>query len=235
MKHIIFSIFIVFLFGTTAYTQNIQIIDYFLSECDDSTNQCIVQPRIIYEVFENDTLKVAFNIVENCSGFYNLKAEKRNDSLFLSYTAGEILDTVIENGEVWIIEGEAECDCCFEFTANFKALNNKPKHYVLNGKEMHLFENKYKLFPVEYEIIGSDTVNYKDKYGRMQGKWFGKNKNSHRIYSTWKDGVRFQSFEEYYYKTGVLKSKEIRTFFINTRYIEYFETGKIKRDTTIND
>lgn len=205
MKHISFFIIAILIGKTTVYSQNIKVIDYFFSECDDSHNQCIVQPRIIYEIYENNTLEVSFNIVANCEGLYGLKAENIHDSLYLSYRTGSIPDTTFIGNDTIVDFSFAWCDCCFELNVKFKVLNNKPKYYVINGKEMHLFEDKYKIFPVEFDVIEGDTVNYKDKYGRGQGKWFYNNKSLKKGYMILKDDI----------------------------FLEFYdENGKIERDTT---
>jgi len=223
MKYILF---LVIFTSTFSYSQKIRIIDYTLSECEDN-NQCTVQPRIIYESYINDTLEVAFNIIENCEGIYDLKTEYRNDTLFINYESGRFDTTYFKDGQEVFEISVGECDCCFEFTLKLK--NKKPSNYILDGKTMYLFENKYKLFDIYYKVVNGDTINLIDKYGRKQGKWYSQNTNLFKSYRIWKDNIPIYYISEDYYNTGEIRSKQITE--LRDRYIEYFKDGSIKKDS----
>jgi hypothetical protein len=68
------------------------------------------------------------------------------------------------------------CDCCFTFNLTISGYDNSRDYtFIGNGKEIPVTEHRFPLKPISFEILDGDTINYRDLYGFMQGRWILKN------------------------------------------------------------
>ena len=42
---------------------------------------------------------------------------------------------------------------------------------IFSKRTIELSDEKYITYPVQFELLNGDTINYTDKYGFKQGKW----------------------------------------------------------------
>jgi hypothetical protein len=224
------------------YSQNLElpVIDVKISECDNNADTYRIQDRIVTQHLTNDTFTITLGLVENWMGIRDVKSFINEDSLKFYYETGSVRVDTTSKGEikeyVVIITGE----CYFEFTFTIKGLKKIPKIITLNGNVIGKYFDKYKIYPIEYDIVNCDTVNYKDKYGLKQGKWTIPEYEVGR-----QDSVYFVGFyDDNYLKSCTLqyfKDKEHlihelkKTDFNLTIDKSYFENGELKGQGIEND
>jgi antitoxin component YwqK of YwqJK toxin-antitoxin module len=220
---------------------NVEVISK--TRCDRNTDTEKIQNRIINKTFKNDTLRVVIGIIVNCGGISNVRANFTNDTINFTFEDGRVeYDTIVKKGKKIprSLIVQTKCDCYFEFEFMAYKVSKEPEFISFNGEEFKYFAEKYKIYPVKYDIAGVDTINLSDRYGSKQGKWT-KTENS-RI--TINDKYKFEGFYvdneiksldfTIFNKVGRIKYKEEKRGFDTTKIVSYYESGQIEYESTQN-
>jgi hypothetical protein len=98
---------------------------------------------------------------------FNGKAEMKNDTLYVSLERKT--------------EDYCFCTCCYQSDFKLTGIKNIDVPIKFYNKVIEYSAEKYQTFPPSFKIVKRDTVNYTDKYGLKQGKWWDDEKN-YRMY-----------------------------------------------------
>lgn len=227
-------ILLVSLLSFNALGQKSNLVDFQPSSCDHKEDVDRIRERISEIYLQQDTLVVNVGFVANCA--YSEEpifgdACFDNDTLYLKYDFKHyFVDTLFENGDTVFYQSlnYYECDCCFEFTYIIAGVHKKDMPIKLNDKIMHFHPEKYKTYPIEYDIYNGDTINFTDKYGVRQGRWVVRGSTGwilqNRIYrnDTITKGVDYRYFE-----SGAIQEKLEWIDNAHENYYEYDIDGKI--------
>ncbi|MDF1550718.1 MAG: hypothetical protein P1P88_23045 [Bacteroidales bacterium] len=227
MKRTLYILVLV-LINTWLFGQESNLIYFLPSECDNNVDVSRIRDRISDIHFQCDTLVVRVGFVANC-GYSNsnlmANAFYLNDTLYLSYDLKPTLtETIVEDGTITyhsFFEFQ-DCNCCFEFLYLVK---NIPANILipvkLNDKLIKFCSEKYKTYPVQFEIFDGDTINYVSKYGLNQGVWIKFNEKGQILMNRFYiDGKISKGTDYRYYKNGNIRAK---LFWINNEYSDYYE------------
>jgi hypothetical protein len=221
------------------FSQNIElpVINVYQSECDRFADITRIQKRIISQRMNNDTLTVLFGTIENCAGIYDVKSYLICDTLKFEYRIGIPSSEIAENGDNYV--SVANCDCCFEFTFEVQGLKYSPKVIKLFDSIMIFYPDKYKIYPVKFDLINNDTVNYIDKYGLKQGKWLKTDcdvkADSIYFVGYYIDNELKSCFLNAFNKNGKLIYEDNQTDYNVSVSKSYFENGDISEQWIDND
>jgi len=233
MKHLLFTISLIIL-SISLKGQQSNLIDFYPSTCDEHQDVERIRERISDIFIKNDTLFVTISVVANCGiNIDQLSADAIywNDTLRLSFEPIPIItDTLYEDEETiyhYSLSME-ECDCCFEFMYLVKGVTNTSIPIKLNNKNISFHKEKYLTYPIQYKIHEGDTINYRDKYGLRQGRWFIENKDHQafqdRIY---RNDSLLAGTDYRYHQNKRLKSKTIWFSSKDYQYSEFDEGGHL--------
>ncbi|MBL4587160.1 MAG: hypothetical protein JKX84_08920 [Flavobacteriales bacterium] len=143
------------LFSLSGFCQNeVTLVNFTPSQCDESEDPYRIQTRIVNQWYQGDTLLVEVGTVGTCCVDFVPSVQFSTDTLNLDFT---------ETGTF------CSCHCCYQFIYHIVGLKGKRFGITLNGEKIEQSEEKYKTFPVKYELYNGDTINYFDKYGFKQG------------------------------------------------------------------
>jgi hypothetical protein len=179
---------------------NIRLVNFNHSTCDDSEDPDRIRQRIINQFFLKDTLFITLGIVAECD---------LDDPLIKITKSKDTLDFKIERKPISITKDTITqmivlCDCCYQF--DFKIAGLSSKNYYVRVNNEHIIESdeKYITYPIHFELLNSgDTINYSDKYALMQGLWIMKYKDGSVDKVIYKEDKPL-SFKKYY-QNGQLK------------------------------
>jgi hypothetical protein len=155
------------------------------------------------------------------------KAEFKKGSLYLDLQ---------ETGEA------CECLCCYEFVFEIEGLKDDKIKIKFRDKDIELSNERLMTYPIKYEILNGDTINYTDKYGLRQGKWTRPNDSlmtkSHgefiddrlvRIVNYFPNGTtETEKISEKIRVTG--ESGDYFDYFDFNKYVEYYKSGTKKKE-----
>ena len=234
MKRHNIYILIISLISLNVIGQKSNLIVFLPSTCDLNEDVLRIRERISEMYLKHDTLVINVGFVANC-GYSESPitggAIFENDTLYLTYGfKHNFMDTIVENGDtvVYVSMNYAECDCCFEFMYLLREIPSTDIPIKLNDRTIFFHLEKYLTYPVEFEKLDGDTINYIDKYGFRQGKWLQKDTNGLVILDRYYRNDTIARGTDYrYYENGVLKTM---LDWINNEHNDYYEydmEGKI--------
>ncbi|WP_289056065.1 hypothetical protein [Carboxylicivirga marina] len=233
MKKIVFTLLILFI-GISSNGQESNLIGFYPSFCDENEDVLRIRDRVSNVFFRNDTLFVSVGFVANCgfeSEHLNPGAQLLNDTLYLSFDLEpQITDSIIEGEKIIYFTSlnYVDCDCCFEFMYLLKNIPHDSIPIKLNNKNICYHKEKYKTYPIQFEIHKGDTINFIDKYGFRQGKWLLYKDSelllSERIYKN--DSILLGT-DFRYYENNTIKAKLEWLNNEYQNYSEYDESGKL--------
>ncbi|MEN2402465.1 hypothetical protein GKZ90_0021930 [Flavobacterium sp. MC2016-06] len=214
---IFFKYFIIILSFGNVFGQknnNVELIAYNQSVCDETSDPYRIKPRIISIKQSKDTLDIDIGFATTCCLEYIPQIKFSTDTLYISY---KIKDEDLA----------CSCICCYSFNHKIKGINSSKLIVKLYDKIIELSNEKYKTYDPTFTIIKSDTLNLTDKYGRKQGVWYGKN------YGKYKDDriiALIHLFENMKIKDEfVLKTRLLREFYENgTLKSECYQTENLE-------
>lgn len=231
------SLFFLVIIAINGFSQNInlKVVDIYQSKCEQAQAHCQLQPRIVKQFLIKDTLVTTIGVIENCSGISEVKATINKDTIHFTYVIGKRKYDTLPNGTIRITKSAARCNCCFEFTFRTLSLNYLPKTTTINDSVISPYPDKYKIFPIQFDLIKNDTFNYIDKYGRKQGKWLIPDENfdyepsidSIYFSGIYQDGNLFHCEFRRYYINGILAQIHTQTSVREFSITDFYETGTI--------
>ena len=238
-----FLILLILLYSFSFGQNDIKVVDFLKSECDNTYDLERIQPRLLEQNYNNSLFTIKIGTVANCLGISLVKADYNNDTLNISYRNGIVTPDTITGGEILEF---ANCDCCFEFHFFIEGLPKEPNYIIINNREFHYYPDIYKTYAVKFEVYKSDTVNLTDKYGFKQGKWNRiKDQDDMRYeYFTTYDSVYYDAYFindtairyilEAFYPNGQLAVSETSNGFRNIKEERYNENGNLMFQKTGN-
>lgn len=239
------SLFLLVFSSLISFGQNtkLAVVGVHQSKCQQQQAHCRLQPRIVTQILRNDTLTTTIGVIENCAGISEVKAFLNKDSLKLYYTVGTRKYDTLPNGTIRITKSAARCDCCFEFTFRTIGLKDIPHNTTINDSIIKPYPEKYKIFPIKFDLIKNDTFNYTDKYGRKQGKWlipeddFDYDQGVDSIYydGFYHNGYLIRCNFRRYFKNGKIAHVLTHTSDRDFSSTNYYETGTIESEWIQNE
>lgn len=213
----------ILLFSTTfAFGQtNVKVINFYGSDCDETTLTSRLRTRIIKKSSEADLLTLTIATVAVCCAKFEGTASLVNNILYLDY---------VESGE------PCECSCCYTFNYTIKGIKDANVEVRLKGETIELSDEKFKTYPISFRILNNDTINYTDRYGLRQGLFtFPGDSLMKKGFIEYVDDVKRKLVD--FYESGKIKSISIIDLprYVYTDYTLYFESGKIKKHCTSKD
>lgn len=192
---------------------NLKLIDYHQSTCDQSVDPYRIKPRIISYNQHKDTLDLEIGFATTCCIEYIPDLKFANDTLSIKYNEKE--------GSYG-----CSCICCYSFNHKIKGINSSKITVKLENEIIQLSDEKYKTYEPTFTVVKNDTINLTDKYGFKQGLWtfgtifFERYKDNKRL-STGKFFKNKNIKDEYFYSVKIKK--------------EYYTNGKLKSECNRND
>jgi antitoxin component YwqK of YwqJK toxin-antitoxin module len=210
-----------------------------------------IYDRIISQEYANNILKLRFGKLSNCAGISNPNSFFSRDTLKIIFDDFVTRIDTMEDGSIVESHDIVMCDCYFESDYVISDLPKEPLTILVNGTEIQNHP-KYKTYPVTFEVLDGDTINYIDKYGLEQGKWIVDIPNGGYIRGFQKDGKYITRDYKSYYDNNQLKGEYVldsigrgfgRQFYSNGNLmsvhtktgvdkevlIYYYENGNVKR------
>lgn len=244
MKKCIFFVFILYSIHSQSFSQDKApiLIHFEESECNSELDEELLQERIANQQLKSDTFMIEIGTIANCGGIRSQSIKYENDTLDIFYDEGqERTDTLRdERGKILEIRDvivTSDCECCFEFIFYIKGISKIPSVVRLNKKIIKYYPDKYKVYPIKYDLINGDTVNYIDKYGLKQRYWnklpYNENdENQQDSTYYWafyvNDGVQ-KSEKKVFYKNGKLKHHYKRHDQYSEEQLNYNEKGELEK------
>lgn len=203
-----------FLLLNTIHAQDqIQLVDFTPSTCDEKENPNRIQTRIVDQWYKGDTLMVEVGTVATCCVDFEPNLSYANTVLNLQFK---------ETGNA------CSCYCCYQFIYKIIGLRDQKFTTTLNGEPIQYSEEKYKTFPEQFEIYNGDTINRFDKYRFKQGLFIiGKDKEKPLEKIVYKDDKKFQGI------TWIRYDEEGRIKYANeinkgvTYRVKYHSNGQV--------
>ncbi len=159
-KYILSLFFVSFLNLAIGQAKKIKVLYETEAMCDQTTDVDRVQNRIVFQSYKKDTFEVNIGMAVSCSGISNIRADFNKDTINFYFDEGQLeYRTIIKKGKK-IVESfisKANCDCCFEFNLKALSVPQNPKFITVNKELLIHFSDKYKTYPIKYDIIGTDT------------------------------------------------------------------------------
>lgn len=221
-----------------SFSQNSEpkLLLFETSECQPDHNMSSLQDRIVSQKFEEDIFSIHIELIANCC-FGDLGSiEVKNDTLKLFFR-GKPYPLINEKGEITGYSNESlmcDCDCCFNFKYSIKGLEKKDYVVLANNKEIHYSPYKYKTFPVKYDIVNGERINYFDIYGFKQGIHRRIHNNKVLSELEYVDNKPMNGiYHRQFYESG---EKMIEIHMKNGEFvkkIEFHKNGTIKKDCEI--
>ncbi len=221
------KILLLLLISTSSFAQQskVELLYSKKIKCEpDSDSGFSVRNRIIDQFVENDVLHLKLGKWLNCSDSFKTSVDLKHWTLNLKI-------------DVAPGANEYECSCFTYFQFRVKVNGAYIESIYLNDKLIEFSNERYKLFPVRYDITNSDTINRVDKYGLRQGKWYFENaKNRYFVYLDGKCVRRVMEYpngkirNEWIVKEKVEKEidgKKVRQFEDVDIFREWDEKGKL--------
>jgi hypothetical protein len=195
--------------------QNLDILSFHEDECDGQElhpERCI--SRISSLRMSGDTLDISLGFLSSCGLSWVPKATLSGDTVYLMYSVKP--------------ESEETLCYCYQCTRQvIKGVTTPNPVIVFEDSVISFSEDRYRTYPVTFDIINGDTINMTNHYGLRQGLWATKRRNHFYIFD-----------EKDPYKYGILiKYKNGRTKYLSQdQYIvEYYRNGQKKREKYFDD
>ena len=218
---------------THGQIDQIKLLDFKSSTCDEPTLLSRLRTRIVKKEIKGDVLTVDIATVETCCVTFEPIVSTNEGILYLD---------VRETG------AECECDCYYFLTYKIKGIKDKDVRIKFHDKDIDLSDEKFETFPIRFKILNGDTINVVDKYGFRQGKWtYLSDSLMSTGYFVALDDVPVKLITLFPDKTIksvtsrdkiILKRSDGKDFSTYSNYnyhVEYFESGAKKRECKSND
>lgn len=218
--------------------QGFNLINISSEDCDHDKYWEVLprlKERIIEMEVNEDTLNIVIGTIAECCRKFLGEIEIRNDTINLLYT---------EHGNV--------CECVCYYHIRYQVLISKEKfkasiyQFMLKNEEVEITDEKYKTYPIKYDIYYGDTINLVDKYGMNQGYWIQKD-SFERVklegyFKNDKDkyyGGRYSGFIGradivYYGESKKIKTENFRVGYELLIRRDFYKSGNLRRECILN-
>jgi hypothetical protein len=226
----VFLISILTLLSIQAFSQKsgiIRLIEFNLSSCDEESDPYRLRTRIVRKELTRNYLTLEIATTDTCCISVRPIVNFSDNTIYLDER---------NMGE------ECECICCYQFVYKLKGKFNNQTKIKFRGKDIEESREKYKTYPIKFDVLNGDTVNLVDKYGLRQGQWFSESKKPEAwTFYDFVDDINVRATKLYpdgsikRYSTKekvkiVREGTESMEYFDWNHYVEYFEGGKIKSE-----
>jgi antitoxin component YwqK of YwqJK toxin-antitoxin module len=212
------------------------LLEDFKIKCGDNFDSEKYQfiERIIDTTFENGSLTVILETYDNCANVNSKGHFKiQDDTIKLYYE--QIPEIRIENGDTVKYYFEEMCDCPILIDYKISNIRSRNYKFKLNNNTINYHSDRFVMFPVSFEIVNGDTINYADRYGLKQGVWIESdtleksNVNIFYVDSEWKDGI-----VKYFHENGNIRRIIRRENYNLVEFSEYDLNGNLIEDKVKN-
>ena len=223
-----------------SFSQNNEpkLLQFETSECQPDHNMSSLQDRIVSQKFKDDLFYIHIELIANCCYGDIGSIEVKNDTLKLFFK-GKPYPLINEKGEITGYSSESlmcDCDCCFNFKYIISGLEKKDYVVLANNKEIHYSPYKYKTFPVKYDIVDGEKINYFDIYGFKQGIHISKYNDKIVSHLEYVDNKAMNGiYHTRFYESG---EKKLEFHIKNGEFVtqlEFYKNGRIKKDCIIKE
>lgn len=194
-------------------TIDYQVKDFYIEEQPDESKELL--DRIIDYNKTDDSISIRIGCETVFCDNYKLRLLKSSDSLFISFYDWWCPSSYYTYGEI-------------EFTIPSILIDSSK--IKLNKKLIGFSDDKYKMYPISFDIENGDTLNYVDEFGRRQGRYIFYFKNG-KLWKDvdYKDNEQWEGlfFVKYDSLSNVIEKQFIHEGKINHR-VEYYITGQKK-------
>ena len=207
---------------THGQTGKIKLLEFKYSDCDKATLSNRIRTRIIKKDIEGDILTVNIATVATCCVEFDPITSTNQGVLYLDFR---------ETGT------PCECDCFYSLTYKIKGIKDTEIKIKFRNKDIELSDEKFNTYPIKFKILNGDTVNFTDKYGMRQG-----------VCTFYNDSLMTKGYLEiandtvfkmvnFYPNNRIVKDifEKSKPHMNYTSYLEYFESGKIKKECVSKD
>jgi hypothetical protein len=191
----------------------VQLLNFTPSQCDQGENPERIKTRIVSQHFEGDIFKVEVGTIATCCVSFIPAVEFKNSVLHLRFR---------ETGNA------CTCDCCYQFVYHIAGLKGKKFTIKLQDQKIEYSQEKYLTYPVKFNKVGKDTINYVDKYGFKQGLHIIGKLKQPREKLIYQDGAPWQGSQWITYYPNGNKKKEMQYAEGKKHLVEYYENGRKK-------
>jgi hypothetical protein len=230
-------------------SQDIQLVDYYMSECQKEHNYHWEQDRISQiNQLDSGLTEIVLSVIGNCGMTDSISISKIENSLYFYYDLPEVFvknksyflnDTTYIEEETIIFQGYTACNCCFTFNITLKGFNHSADYkFIANDEEIPFTEHRFPIKPISFEIFEGDTINYRNLYGFMQGRWILRNdKGLITEDAIYENGyiVNGKTDKKYNYGKRLISEREERLIETEEGYrrvyseLFYYPSGNLKR------
>jgi hypothetical protein len=198
----------------------IKVVGFSSTECNDGAALYnLLRTRIIEKKFIGGVFEIKIATPETCClsfkpvvKYYSSGSNHGSDTLYLGYrTSDEACD----------------CVCYYELTYRLQGLEKDNFNIRFKGESIEISDEKYKTYPIQFKLMGKDTVNFVDRYGMRQGLWSFDSLSISEYY-VYENGIPMKRVV--LFPNGATRIESTREHHNWNRYIEYYETGQKKME-----
>ena len=224
--------FLLFLLGLSAWCYGqppaVKLLGFQSSACDEAASISRIQERIVSQAVQGDIYQVTIGTIANCAGIHAAETAMSGDTLKISYSQGIMIRKTMPTGEPYEEHLYFLCECCFEFTFTVQGVNRLPGVVAVNDSVLKYYPEKYKIYPVRFQLFEGDTINRVDKYGFRQGYWYEGKEHDGYLSGRFRDDELVSLDRKEYYSPGKLKLVSIRNDTLSAFSTHYYENGALK-------
>jgi hypothetical protein len=231
MKAIVFIWMISLSLGIFSQSGKVELLSYTTSECMEEDDLYRLKNRIVSQEILGDAFLIELAVVANCCGADEGEVSMKDGALHLIYH-GKYTHEYDSKGNVISTYSEAcDCDCCFHLNYIIRGVTELPAAVYANDKPIEFSEEKYKTYPIKYQVVDGDTINFYDNYGNRQGRHVETNDLRQVILDMhFTDGKETNGVKKSYHFSGYLETEKYWTDGNYNRIVTYFKSGKIQED-----
>ncbi len=221
-----------FLLGMAAWCYGqppaVKLLGFQSSACDEEADISKLQDRIVGQALRGDIYQVTIGTVANCGGIHDAQATMRGDTLKISYGQGSLVTRTNDEGKPYEELLYMLCECCFEFTFTVQGVRRLPPVVTVNDSLMKYYPDKYKVYPVRFQLYEGDTINLRDRDGLRQGYWYEERPHKGHYSGYFKSEKVISINWQENYSPGKPRFVSIRSDTVHGFSAHYYENGSLK-------
>ena len=169
------------LFTQLGVSQEIKLVDYYMSECSSDRNSYMEIDRVsAISLSDIGLTDITLSVKGNCAMSDSISISSYLDSIFFTINypvvTKEYTRILQDDSSYLILESSsyelADCECCFTFNLTLSDYDHSIEYtFIADGDVIPFTNHRFPLKTVSFEILEGDTINYSDIYGFRQGRW----------------------------------------------------------------